>query len=101
MLFRGLHGPKGTGVGVEKVQFAPKQPKIGGYKMSRKLRKSFVGHPSAISFLRISRGGVFQQPQALSQVAPSIRRLLQELEVLRPYRSDTKPCGSGRAKPSG
>ncbi len=50
-----------TGVGVEKVPFLPKQPNFGGYKMSRKLEKSFVGHPSAILFLRISGEGVFQQ----------------------------------------
>jgi hypothetical protein len=30
--------------------------------MSRKLRESFVGHPDAILFCRISREGVFQQP---------------------------------------
>jgi hypothetical protein len=59
-----------TGVGVEKVQFPPKQPKFGGYKMSRKLRKLFVAHPSAILFSRISRGGVFQQPQALALKPP-------------------------------
>jgi hypothetical protein len=46
-------------VGVEKVQFLPKQPKFAGYKMSRKLKKSLVGHPSAILFLQISRKGVF------------------------------------------
>lgn len=33
--------------------------------MPGKLRKSFVGHPSAILFLQISRAGVFQQPQAI------------------------------------
>jgi hypothetical protein len=55
-----------TGVGVEKVQFPPKQPELGGYIMSRKLRKSFVGHPDAILFLPISREGVFQQPQAIT-----------------------------------
>jgi hypothetical protein len=32
-----------SGVGVEKVHFRPKQSKFGGHKMSRKLRKSFVG----------------------------------------------------------
>jgi hypothetical protein len=51
-----------SGVGVEKVRFASKQPKFGGYKMSRKLRKSFVGQPSANLFWLISREGVFQQP---------------------------------------
>jgi hypothetical protein len=33
-------------VGVEKVQFAPKQPELGGCKMSRKSRNSFIGHPN-------------------------------------------------------
>ena len=32
--------------------------------MPRKSRKSFVGHPSAILFLRISREGVFQERRA-------------------------------------
>lgn len=36
--------------------------------MSRKPRKSFVGHPAAILFSRISPEGVFQQPQAIAQV---------------------------------
>jgi hypothetical protein len=57
-----------TGVAVEKVQFPPKQPKFGGYKMPRKLRKSFVELPNAILFLRISRERVFQQPQALTLI---------------------------------
>jgi hypothetical protein len=38
--------------------------------MSRKLRKLFVGHPSAILFLRISREGVFQQTHPLTTVTP-------------------------------
>jgi hypothetical protein len=59
-----------TGVGVEKVQFPPKPPKFGGYKMSRKLRKAFKGHPSAILFWRISRAGVFQQTQAIALIYP-------------------------------
>jgi hypothetical protein len=54
------------GVGVEKLQFPPKLPKLWGYKMSRKLKKSFVGHPSAILFWSTSLAGVFQQPQASS-----------------------------------
>jgi hypothetical protein len=41
------------GVGVEKVQFPPKQPKLVGYKMSRKLRKSFVELPNAKFFSAI------------------------------------------------
>jgi hypothetical protein len=52
----------------EKVQFLPKQLKFVGYKMSRKLEKSFVGHPSAILFLRISGEGVFQQQGARPMV---------------------------------
>jgi hypothetical protein len=55
-----------TDVAVEKVQFSPEQPKFGGYKMPRKFRKSFVGHPGAILFLRISAEGVFQQPQTIA-----------------------------------
>src|SRR3989442_14362976 len=34
--------------------------------MSRKLRKSFVGHRDTILFWLISREGVFQQPQAFA-----------------------------------
>ncbi len=56
-------------VGVEKPQFPPKQPKVGGYKMLRKLRKSFVGHPGAILFLLISSAGVFQQPRLLTSTS--------------------------------
>jgi hypothetical protein len=37
-------------VAVEKLQFPPKQPKLGGYKMSIKSRKSFVGLPDAKFF---------------------------------------------------
>jgi hypothetical protein len=53
-------------VAVEEVQFPLKQPKFGGYKMPRKLRKSFVELPNAILFLRISRERVFQQPRLLT-----------------------------------
>jgi hypothetical protein len=34
----------------------------GDRKCLGKIRKSFVGHPGAILFLRISPEGVFQQP---------------------------------------
>jgi hypothetical protein len=34
--------------------------------MSRKLRKSIVGHPGAILFSRLLREGVFQQPRLSS-----------------------------------
>ena len=40
--------------------------------MSWKLRESFVRHPSAILFLRISGEGVFQQPRLLTTVEPRI-----------------------------
>jgi len=35
--------------------------------MPRKLRTSFVEHPSAILFLLISRGGLFQQPLPIAR----------------------------------
>src|SRR2546427_4802462 len=40
--------------------------------MPRKPRKSFVGHPSVILFLLISRAGVFQQPRLLSTVTSEL-----------------------------
>src|SRR5437899_9960150 len=40
--------------------------------MSRKLRESFVGHPDAILFLRISRKGVFQQPRLFAPTIPIV-----------------------------
>jgi hypothetical protein len=61
-------------VAVEKVRIPPKQPKFGGYKMSKKLKRSFVEHPSAILFLRISSEGVFQQPRDLSTVIENGQR---------------------------
>jgi hypothetical protein len=48
-------------VAIEKLHLPPEQPKFEGYKMPRKLRTSFVGHPGAILFWRISRAGIFQQ----------------------------------------
>jgi hypothetical protein len=36
--------------------------------MSRKLKKSLVGHPSAILFLQISGEGVFQHPLAFTLI---------------------------------
>jgi hypothetical protein len=54
-------------VGVEKVAFLQKQPKLGDRKCLGKPRKSFVGHPDAILFLRISREGVFQQPHMFTR----------------------------------
>jgi hypothetical protein len=55
-----------TPVGVEKVQFPFKQPKFGGYKMSRKLRRSFVGLPNAKFCRPFSGELVFQQPRLIT-----------------------------------
>jgi|SRR5436190_18496950 len=57
-----------TGVGVEKVHFPQNSENLGDRKCLGKSRKSFVGHPDAILFLRISQKGVFQQPQKMSSV---------------------------------
>jgi hypothetical protein len=48
--------------------------------MSRKLRKSFVGHRSAILFLGISSEGVFQQPQAITRFEPQ-SAILSEMAI--------------------
>jgi hypothetical protein len=40
-------------VGVEKVAFPSKQPKLGDGKCLAEQRKPFIGHPDAICFLRI------------------------------------------------
>jgi hypothetical protein len=53
-------------VGVEKVHFYQNNEDLGNRKCLGKPRKSFVGHPNAILFSRISREGVFQQPQAIT-----------------------------------
>src|ERR1035437_6494954 len=57
-----------SGVGVEKVRFPQNSKQLGDRKCLGKPRKSFVGHPNAILFLRISREGVFQQPRLVSTV---------------------------------
>ena len=44
-------------MGVEKVHFPQNSQNLGDRKCLGKLRKSFVGHPDAILFLRISREG--------------------------------------------
>jgi len=53
-------------VAVEKLPFHPKLPKFGDRKCPGDRRESFIGHPDAILFSRLSREGVFQQPQAIS-----------------------------------
>jgi hypothetical protein len=46
--------------------FVPKSRNLGDRKCLGDPRKSLVGLPKAISFLRFSWEGVFQQPQAIS-----------------------------------
>jgi len=55
-------------VGVERVYFPQNNEKLGDRKCLGKSRKSFVGHPNAILFWRISQLGVFQQQLAISLI---------------------------------
>jgi hypothetical protein len=55
-------------VAVEKVHFSQNSRNLGDRKCLGKPRKSFVGHPNAILFLRISREGVFQHPRLITTV---------------------------------
>jgi hypothetical protein len=71
-------------VGVEKVRFSRNSENLGDRKCLGKPRKSFLGHPSAILFSRISLEGVFQQPQALTLKCPaqsqmSVMAMLRQL----------------------
>jgi hypothetical protein len=59
-------------VAVEKLRFPQNSGILGDRKCLGKPRKSFVGHPDAKLFLRISQEGVFQQPQAISLKTPSL-----------------------------
>jgi hypothetical protein len=59
-----------TGVAVEKLHFPRNGKILGDRKCLGKRRSSFVGHPSAVLFLRISQIGVFQQPQAITLINP-------------------------------
>jgi hypothetical protein len=45
--------------------FVPNSQNLGDRKCIGDPSKSIVGHPDAILFLRILRGGVFQQPQLM------------------------------------
>jgi hypothetical protein len=56
------------GVAVEKLHFRQNTENLGDRKCPGKPRTAFVGHPDAISFLRISPERVFQQPQAISLI---------------------------------
>jgi hypothetical protein len=63
-----------TGVAdVEKLDISEIRGNSGDRKCLADERRSFVGHPDAISFLRISRMGVFHQPRAISLTAGSMR----------------------------
>ncbi len=65
---------------VEKVAFLEKLPKFGDRKCPGDPRESFIGHPDAILFSRLSREGVFQQPR-LSSRAPGPRNLMKVVPV--------------------
>src|SRR5271170_6563925 len=51
--------------------FAPNRQNLGDRKCLGDPRKSLVGLPNAILFLRISPVGVFQQPQAITLIDPA------------------------------
>jgi hypothetical protein len=53
-------------VGVEKLRIPQNIENLEDRKCLGKSRTSFVEHPDAILFLRISREGVFQQPRDFS-----------------------------------
>jgi hypothetical protein len=53
-------------LGVEKLDFSEIRGNLGDRKFLTERKKSFVGHPGAIQFLRISGRRVFQQPQAFT-----------------------------------
>jgi hypothetical protein len=57
-----------TGVAVEKLAFVPNSRNLGDRKCLGDPRKSLVGLPNAISFLRFSWEGVFQHPRLLTSV---------------------------------
>jgi hypothetical protein len=48
--------------------FVPNSQNLGDRKCLGDPRKSIVGHPDAILFLRISLEGVFQQPRLITTV---------------------------------
>jgi hypothetical protein len=81
-------GPPKTGavvgvnaVAVEKVAFLEKLSKFGDRKCPGDPRESFIGHPDAILFSRLSREGVFQQPRLISTVSQMTAGLLAEDSV--------------------
>jgi hypothetical protein len=66
------------GVAVEKLHFRQNSENLEDRKCLGKPRTSFVGHPDAILFSRISRERVFQQPRDITTVvalgAPAAER---------------------------
>jgi hypothetical protein len=57
-----------TDVAVEKLHFPQNSRNLGDRNCPRKTRTSFVGHPDAILFSRISREGVFNSHEILRQL---------------------------------
>jgi hypothetical protein len=76
-------------VGVAKVHFSQNNEDLGNRKCLGKPRKSFVGHPNAILFLR---EGVFQQPRLFSTVGGCEFRLFGGLSPSAVSLSLQHPC---------
>src|ERR1700724_792312 len=57
---------------------------------TRKLRKSFVGHPDAMLFLRISRERVFQHPRMIGSTELMVT--FQRNFPMRHQRTNLGPC---------
>jgi hypothetical protein len=55
-------------VGIEKLDIAENQDKSEDRKCPDDPRKSFIGHPDAMQFLRIYDNLVFQQPRLFSSI---------------------------------
>ena len=70
---------------LKKSGFLPNSQNLGDTKCLENQKKSFVEHPSAILFLRISSEGVFQQPQAITPttVRISVPRSLSIMATIR------------------
>jgi hypothetical protein len=62
--------------------------------MSKKSSTSFVGHPTAFLFLRISGEGVFQHPQAITLTTP--RWVKQVYNFCHSPKSQTRREGRAR-----
>jgi hypothetical protein len=82
-------------VAVEKLHFLQNSRNLGDRKCLERPRKSFVGHPSAILFWRISQEGVFQQPRPIGALAEFARNACRERSV---ERHGHYPQGSGNPR---